>query len=389
MNEFHTVIDYGTKNLRLNVFNETFKSIYSSKVENSELVENKNLEKSLIKLIRDAEKYLSNHIDYVDILYDTSQFNYIDLSIKKSFDQNINIKKIYKNLIEEANFIIKENHFKDQVIHIIINNIIIDEDKKIEIITEDIKIKSIILEIKFICLSKYLINDVSETFKKNNLNISNVYCSSYVKSCFYKKSFKNEKNLIFLDIGFQRSSAWFFINDKLNNLSSVPIGGNNITKDISKILKLSINYSENLKINFNKQIFDTYKTGKNSLDNLNLYKEIFEKNISIDLLKKIIHSRVEEIIELTIYKNSFFQKSNLLEKPVLIFIGSGAKLLSNTYNFNAKNTFSELVFFDENDSMICEAGLSYKMSDEGHLTLAKNKSKKTGIFERFFNLFSK
>ena len=108
---------------------------------------------------------------------------------------------------------------------------------------------------------------------------------------------------------------------------------------------MNINYSESLKINFNKQIFDTYKTGKNSLDKLNLYKEIFEKNISIDLLKKIIHSRVEEIIELTIYKNSFFQKSNLLEKPVLIFIGSGAKLLSNTYNFNAKNTFSELVFF--------------------------------------------
>ena len=107
------------------------------------------------------------------------------------------------------------------------------------------------------------------------------------KKLFLLKSFKNEKNLIFLDIGFQRSSAWFFINDKLNNLSSVPIGGNNITKDISKILKLSINYSENLKINFNKQIFDTYKTGKNSLDNLNLYKEIFEKNISIDLLKKL------------------------------------------------------------------------------------------------------
>ena len=162
MNEFHTVIDYGTKNLRLNVFNETFNSIYSSKVENTELVENKNLEKSLIKLIRDAEKYLSNHIDYVDILYDTSQFNYIDLSIKKSFDQNINIKKIYKNLIEEAIFIIKENHFKDQVIHIIINNIIIDEDKKIEIISEDIKIKSIILEIKFICLSKSLIKKLGD-----------------------------------------------------------------------------------------------------------------------------------------------------------------------------------------------------------------------------------
>ena len=36
-------------------------------------------------------------------------------------------KKIYKNLIEEANFIISENNFKDQIIHLIVNNIIVDE----------------------------------------------------------------------------------------------------------------------------------------------------------------------------------------------------------------------------------------------------------------------
>ena len=45
-----------------------------------------------------------------------------------------------------------------------------------------LKIKSLILEIKFICLNKSLINDISNKFKKNNLNILNIYCSSYVKS---------------------------------------------------------------------------------------------------------------------------------------------------------------------------------------------------------------
>ena len=123
-------------------------------------------------------------------------FFQLDFSIKKIFDQPIIIKKVYENLIDEANFIIKENNFKDQIIHLIVNNIIIDDNKKLEKIIDDIKIKSLILEIKFICLSKTLINNISNKFKKNNLNISNIYCSSYVKTHFYKKKFKN-KNFIY------------------------------------------------------------------------------------------------------------------------------------------------------------------------------------------------
>ena len=80
-----------------------------------------------------------------------------------------------------------------------------------------------------------------------------MYCSSYVKSIFYKKSIDIKNNLIFLDIGYERSSALFFNNNKFQFLKSIPIGGNNITKDISKVLKLDINYSEEIKIKFNKK----------------------------------------------------------------------------------------------------------------------------------------
>ena len=68
---------------------------------------------------------------------------------------------------------------------------------------------------------------------------------------------------------------------------------------------------------------------------------------------------------------------------------SHKKVFQNIIDFDLKKKFTELIFFEENDSMICEAGLWYYLSDESILTNAKKKSKKVGFFESFFNIFSK
>ncbi len=388
MSNLDTIIDFGSKNLRLGVFNQSSEKIYSSNIKINEFLENDNLDKALKNLVRDAEKQLSTHLADVNILYDSSEFNFIDFSIKKSFDQPTLISKHYKSLIEEANFIISENNFRDQVIHIDINNIIVDDNRKLENLFDDIKIKSLILEIKFICLKKSTINNLSNKFKKNNLNILCIYCSSYVKSFFYKKSIDTRKNIIFLDIGYERTSALFFNNNKFQFLNSVPIGGNNITKDISKVLKLDISYSEDLKIKFDKNE-NEISFNKISTNEINLFSEISKKNISIDLLKQVIQSRVDEIINISIIQNNYFKNINSSEKPKIIFIGNGSKLISFINNFNLKNSFSELIFFDESDTKICEAGINYHKSDERSLINIQKKLKKTGFFEKFFNLFSR
>ena len=388
MSNLDTIIDFGSKNLRLGVFNQSSEKIYSSNIKIDEVLENDNLDKALKKLVRDAEKQLSTHLADVNILYDSSEFNFIDFSIKKSFDQPTLISKHYKSLVEEANFIISENNFRDQVIHIDINNIIVDDNRKLENLSDDIKIKSLILEIKFICLKKSTIKDLSNKFKKNNLNILCIYCSSYVKSFFYKKSIDTRKNIIFLDIGYERTSALFFNNNKFQFLNSVPIGGNNITKDISKVLKLDISYSEDLKTKFNKNE-NEISFNKISTNDINLFSEISEKNISIDLLKQVIQARVDEIINISIIQNNYFKNINSFEKPKIIFIGNGSKLISFIKNFNLKNSFSELIFFDESDTKICEAGINYHKSDERSLINIEKKLKKTGFFEKFFNLFSR
>ena len=388
MSNLDTIIDFGSKNLRLGVFNQSSERIYSSNIKINEVLENDSLNKALMKLVRDAEKQLSTHLADVNILYDSSEFNFIDFSIKKSFDQPTLISKHYKSLIEEANFIISENNFRDKVIHIDINNIIVDDNRKLENLFDDIKIKSLILEIKFICLKKSTINNLSNKFKKNNLNILCIYCSSYVKSFFYKKSIDTRKNIIFLDIGYERTSALFFNNNKFQFLNSVPIGGNNITKDISKVLKLDISYSEDLKIKFDKNE-NEISFNKISTNDTNLFSEISEKNISIDLLKQVIQARVDEIINISIIQNNYFKNISFSEKPKIIFIGNGSKLISFINNFNLKNSFSELIFFDESDIKICEAGINYHKSDERSLISIEKKLKKTGFFEKFFNLFSR
>ena len=388
MSNLDTVIDFGSKNLRLGVYDQSSEIIYHSSIEATKVSEIENLDKSLNKLIRDAEKQLSTHLVDVNVLYDSSEFNFIEFSIKKYFDQPTLISKYYKSLVEEANFIVSENNFRDQVIHIAINNMIIDDKKKLETIVEDIKIKSLILELKFICLKKSLIKNLSNKFKESNLNISHIYCSSYVKSIYYKKSIDIENNFIFLDIGHERTSALFFNNNKFQFLNTVPIGGNNITKDISKVLKLDINYSEDLKLKFNKDENEV-PFNKISLNDRNLYQEILEKNISINLLKQIIDARVIEILDMTVIRNYYFKNLNSVEKPKIIFIGSGSKLLPNVNDLNSKKYFSELIFFDESDTRICDAGINYHRSDDSLLIKNKKKPIKTGFFEKFFNLFSK
>ncbi len=263
---------------------------------------------------------------------------------------------------------------------------IVDDNKKLENVSDNLKTKSLILELKFICLKKSSINNLSNKFKKNNLNLLNIYCSSYVKSKSYKKNFENKNNFIFLDIGFERSSAFFFHNKKFKFFKSIPIGGNNITKDISKVLNLDLNYSEDLKLKFSKDE-NEISFNKNSLNDINLYSELVKKNISIDLLKQIIEARINEIIKLAVTQNNFFKNNTNVSKPIIIFIGGGSKLLSKNFNFDFNKDFSELIFFKENDSDICKAAMDYYKSDERFLIKNSKKIRKIGLFENFLIYF--
>ena len=125
-NNYSTILDLGQSKLRLGVYNEKLDHVYST---SRNIIEKGNYEeysKTIDLIIRDAEKKISDHLENIIVLYDSSEIFSIDLSIKKDFDQKVLFKDINSSLILESNQLIKNSYIKDNIIHFIINKHIID-----------------------------------------------------------------------------------------------------------------------------------------------------------------------------------------------------------------------------------------------------------------------
>ena len=208
------VIDYGSSLLRLGVFDEKFNCLHSSSKNILEKNNHDEYLKSINLLVREAEKKISNHLENVFILYDDSEILSVDLSIKKNFDQKVLIKDVYSSIIEECNQLIKNNYINKKIIHIVITRHIFDGKEITENLKNDLSVKSIIIEIKFIFLPIKKYTEITNVFKKNNLEISNFFCSSYVKSFSYINSLSDYNYVTFIDIGWERSTLTSFYNKK-------------------------------------------------------------------------------------------------------------------------------------------------------------------------------
>ena len=129
----------------------------------------------------------------------------------------------------------------------------------------------------------------------------------------------------------------------------------------------------------------SYQNEKNV--NLFHFNDIISKNISINLLKKVILYRIQEIMDL-IFRVSIEQTSIYnLEQTELFLIGEGSRLLSNnSIHLNDKFNFKSINFYPENAKIICYSGLLYHLNS---YEIPKIIHKKQGIFEKFFNYFSK
>jgi len=388
MNEknLNAFIDFGSSKIRLGVYDkEISKNIIVSEkncISNFSLKNfNINNSNEIIKdLIKSAEKKINNHIKNINLMIDTPDMFSIDISIKKSSDNNQYSKNDIKSLLNEAKSLVQKNYLDKKIIHMIIKKFICDKDEFFEIPDKEINYSSLIIELKFICFDNQIWKNLQESFNNNYLNIDNLYCSSYVKSSSYNFQFNDFKKKIILDIGYGKSSITVFQNNRILYFNILPVGGRHITNDISILLKISLQEAEDLKksLNQTETIFENKIDSKKETD-------------SLDLLNQIIFARVDEIIKLNLadkYFNAFFQSK---DSCVLIFIGEGSKILNkNSIYLEEKfDFFNEISFFEENTNLICESGLNFsKLNKSQEVNFLPKKHKNKGFFERFFHFFN-
>ena len=387
---YSTILDFGHSKLRLGVFNKNLDNIYSTSKNIIEKESYEEYSKTINLMIKDAEKNISDHLENIIVLYDSSEIHSIDLSIKKDFDQYVDFKDINSSLILEANQLVQNNYFKDKIIHFIVNKYIID-GKEYYKPKKKLKAKKIIAEIKFICLPKEEFIKIVNILKENNLQVLSFYCSSYIKSFSYIDSFLENKFITFLDIGWERSTITLFDSKKLKFINSISIGGNHISKDISHILKLDIKESEKIKKSFNESEIEFSYNENIDNENNSLMKEIIEKNISVELLKKVVLARIEEIIELAFRDINIINDYKMSSNSILILTGDGSKIFNkNSFHLDDKYNFKEISFYEETNIEICNSGLKfYKYSEDKEFKMSNKMLKKEGFFEKFFKFFER
>jgi cell division protein FtsA len=363
---FQTFFDCGFSKIRAGSFitNNKTETFYT---ESDFFTDGLNIEQKIKKIISDLEKDTNKYIDNVNLMIDSSKMLSVGISLSKKIDGYKLKKTSIQFLIQEAKQQILKNYTNYNIAHIIISNYKID-NIDYSYLPDEIRCNSISLNILFILLPTDLVLYYKNIFSKSNIFINQIICSSYAKSINYKHNLNLTGYASFVDIGFNKTSIISFHNDNILSLDVLPIGGNNITKDISQILKIDLKKSEQLKCNFDQNV-----------------KDLNNENISVDIFQKITFARTEEILELC--AKSIESKLYSGCKFKMVLMGDGSKILDNQYK--EKITFlNEIDFLEETLEDICQSGFRFITElNKQEVVIVPKKQTKQGFFEKLFHLF--
>ena len=365
---FDIYIDYGSSKIRAAAFskNDPKDNFYC---ESSSYLNHKDSSIEIEKIISNLEKNTDEYLDTVNLMIDGPKIQSISLSLFKTFDGSKLKNEDVQFMIQDAKQQVLRNYISQNILHIIIKNYSIDNEDY-SYLPSDIDCNSLSIDIMFICLSKKTAQDLKIIFSKFDISIKQIFCSSYTKSLNYKNNFISNKNLSFIDIGFNKTSVICYNNNQINFFQIIPVGSNHITKDISKILNLDLVKSEEIKLFIDKD--------ERLLD---------EKEYSLDLAKKIISSRLEEIFELCANSIQLNESLEALNKSKIVLMGEGSKILDN--KFIDKISFLEDVdFLEETMESICDSALKLrKGSNKQEVVIIPKKQINVGFFEKLFHFF--
>ena len=364
---FQTFFDCGSSKIRAGTFNvkNSNKAFYA---DSEFFTDRLNLELKIQDIITSLEKNSNEYIDNISLMIDSPKMLSVGISLSKKLDGSKLKKSNIQFLVQEAKQQIFKYYDSYNITHIIINNYKIDSIDY-PYLPDNINCDFISLDILFICLPSDLVLSFKDIFSKSSILVNQIICSSYAKSINYKDSLNLSGYMSFIDVGFNKTSIISYYNEKILSLDILPIGGDHITKDISKILKIDLKSSEQKKLNFDQNL-----------------KFFNVEDVLLETLQKIIFARTEEILELC--AKSIMSNSFALDEFKLVLMGEGSKILDNQHK--DKISFSnDLDFLEETSEDICQSGFKFITElNKQEVVVVPKRQTKQGFFEKLFHFFS-
>ena len=285
-------MDIGTSKVSLvigevNSFNQV-ETLYTgtqkcSGIKKGKIISEEEIMLSISKLVKDAETELNFGINsaYVTIpgKYVTIVQNTITKDAKDKY-AGISAKDVSSSIMQVKDITIPEGM---QLIDIVEDEFILDNGKIVQDPIGSLS-ASFTLNAQVILADKEYIRKIANIFKKVDIDIDGLIPTSLAERNLILDANELTDNVLLIDIGAGNTELGVFDGNNFIYTNTIPLGGDNITNDISIVLGISEEEAERLK----KQYSLAMKS----------YKDDSKKVIKSSELIEIIEARIEEIFTL-------------------------------------------------------------------------------------------
>ena len=298
-------IDIGTSKVstvvgEVNNFNQ-IEIICSSKckcnaVKKGKIINEEELSTVIAKTIKEAEDEANLKINSANVIipgkYVTIVQNSVVRELKSKY-AGVSSKDVGLSISQVKEIEMPPNK---TLIGIIPEKFILDDGKEV-LDPVGSMVSSFTLNAEVLLADTEYVKQLKSVFKKANLEIDEMIPVSLAERNVVLDTNELKDNILLLDIGAGNTEIGVFEGSKFIYTNTIPIGGDNITKDISLVLNISEDEADKLKRQYGLAL-------RSFIDNdtdiiLNTYSgETRNRTIKSSELIEIIEARVEEIFAL-------------------------------------------------------------------------------------------
>ncbi len=241
-------------------------------------------------------------------------------------------------------------------------------------------------ELSFFLIDINDLKNLKKIFNNCNLKIKKIISKNFLEGTKIIDNFPNVETFLRIEISEDEIEIIYFENSALKFNQNFKFGSNLILNDISKVIAL--------KLNIVKKILTNSDFSKGNLEDSYIEKDFFLnenfRKIKKKLILDIAKARIEEIAEITVFKNINLQ--SFLSKDLKIFIK-----FTNNKNIKSVDDIYKIVFskenkFDLNFLEDFDLDETYKSADKLVQFGWKKEAvpvvqEKKSLIARFFDLF--
>lgn len=305
-------------------------------INSGEIKSIRDCEDVVANVIHDAEESAKTKID--SIVTNISTKSIKSLTIKKEI--KITNQSVRDKDIENIFALVKTEYENEniQLLHISPIEYYLD-DKRFDKAPIDEKGDILRINIHLVTILHKDVNKLHKLLDECNIDTlnSSVIVSPYASALAVLNENEKKEGTLCIDFGSETTSIVFLHNEALMYTSVLPVGGKLISKDIVEVFQTPFLQADKLKLSYNSMIKSNLDT--NVAINLPIEGEFLinteNEKIPLGMLKKVIETRVEELIDLVFqnYKESGID-SDFVKNVVIT--GGSSKLIALSSSLNKK-----------------------------------------------------